>query len=326
MTLARDTETTPAPSAPPADIPEDFARRAAFFLVGAPRCGTTAIAKPLSAHPLICFSKPKEPHFFTRFPGPLARARLVSDYFGPCFGHLAPEHLAWGEGSVSYLYQPEAIAEILALFPQAKFLVAIRNPIDLVYSHHARLLYLMDEEVTDFWQAWQLQDQRRQGRNLPKRCRAPEFLQYREVGRLGHHVGQLFDLAGRARCHVVCFDDWRRDPLSEYRAVLDFLGLPDDGRTLFLRKNDNRTYKSGLLQNLVVNRWPLATTILQRLDQQGRAAQTLKRLRRRLKKRNIVHVERPPLPEPVRAALRESFAEDIAQLSALLGRDFSHWR
>ena len=35
-----------------------------FFVVGAPRCGTTAVSKALAGNPRISFSKPKEPHFF----------------------------------------------------------------------------------------------------------------------------------------------------------------------------------------------------------------------------------------------------------------------
>jgi hypothetical protein len=34
-----------------------------FFIVGAPRCGTTALSKALGGHPRIAFSKPKETHF-----------------------------------------------------------------------------------------------------------------------------------------------------------------------------------------------------------------------------------------------------------------------
>ena len=36
--------------------------RPIFFVVGAPRCGTTAFTAALRAHPGICFSAPKEPH------------------------------------------------------------------------------------------------------------------------------------------------------------------------------------------------------------------------------------------------------------------------
>ena len=35
-----------------------------FYVVGAPRCGTTALSKALAGNPHISFSKPKETHFF----------------------------------------------------------------------------------------------------------------------------------------------------------------------------------------------------------------------------------------------------------------------
>ena len=39
-----------------------------FFLVGAPRCGTTSLSRYLAANPQVCFSRPKEPHYFALLP------------------------------------------------------------------------------------------------------------------------------------------------------------------------------------------------------------------------------------------------------------------
>ena len=38
--------------------------RPSFFIVGSPKCGTTALAKYLSEHDEIFISSPKEPHYF----------------------------------------------------------------------------------------------------------------------------------------------------------------------------------------------------------------------------------------------------------------------
>ena len=35
-----------------------------IFIVGAPRCGTTTLARFLEPHPKICYPLVKEPHFF----------------------------------------------------------------------------------------------------------------------------------------------------------------------------------------------------------------------------------------------------------------------
>ena len=36
------------------------------FIVGAPRCGTTSLSRYLKDHPEVCFSRVKEPHFFSQ--------------------------------------------------------------------------------------------------------------------------------------------------------------------------------------------------------------------------------------------------------------------
>jgi hypothetical protein len=74
-----------------------------FFVVGAPRCGTTAISKYLSRNPHICFSRPKEPHFFSITLHEKPDADLHNDYLALFFPHCSETHQATGEGSVSYL-------------------------------------------------------------------------------------------------------------------------------------------------------------------------------------------------------------------------------
>ena len=42
-----------------------FAKRdPTFMIVGAPKCGTTALYEYLQAHPQVFVSDPKEPHFY----------------------------------------------------------------------------------------------------------------------------------------------------------------------------------------------------------------------------------------------------------------------
>src|SRR5688572_22560028 len=129
-----------------------------FSIVGAPRCGTTSLARYLSSHPSICFSTPKEPHFFSRHDLAEASAEealdlIRSQYLERFFpGRQADVVLA--EGSVSYLYAPERMLPILKMWPAAKFIVAVRNPLEMLPSLHRRHLYNGDETVRDFARAW----------------------------------------------------------------------------------------------------------------------------------------------------------------------------
>src|SRR5215468_1961668 len=219
------------------------------FVVGAPRCGTTFLAKAMARHPQICFSKPKETYFFVREPA-AARPDAMREFLRRHFHALEDSHAVVAEGSPSTLYDPALALRILALDPDARFVVSVRNPVEVAPSFHARMLYTTDEDVPDFATSWSLQEARARGEHIPRRCREPRMLQYRDVCRLAAPVEAFLVALGRERCHVVVFDDLAADPRKVYVALLEFLGLADDGRTAFARKNENRDVARPWLQTL----------------------------------------------------------------------------
>jgi hypothetical protein len=293
-----------------------------FFIVGAPRCGTTALSRALKDHPQISFSKPKETHFFLLAPE-MPVDELRSTYLGVHHGGLTAEHKALGDGSVSYLYTPESIERALRFDPRAKFIAAVRNPLDLVPSYHARMVYDLEEDVADFSAAWDLQASRAAGQNIPKRCHDARLLLYGECGKLGQHVERLFEVAGRERCLIVVYDDFAKDQRAVYQRVLEFVGVEDDGRTKFSRKAENRGFKSSFLQQFVMNPPPWTLRLIEYSNKT--MVRRLKRIRRTIEDFNTFPRTRPPLAPEMRAMLRAYYADDVAKLSGLLGRDLSHW-
>jgi hypothetical protein len=231
------------------------------------------------------------------------------------------------EGSTSHLYDPEIVEHVSAFDPEARIVVAVRNPIDMVYSHHARMVYTLDEDVTDFARAWELQAERTQGRHLPKRCREPRMLLYQEVGSFAARLERLFATAGRHRCHVVVYDDMALDPVKSYRELLEFVGVEYDGRTEFKRKNANREFESAWLQQFVMNPpWPLSYLAVSWELRGWKRPEAIRKARRWLQERNTRKALRPPLSPELRETLRTAFAADVERLGALIGRDLSHWR
>lgn len=304
-----------------------FDNRSSFFIVGAPRCGTTAMSKILARHPEICFAKPKETHLFVQDLGRTDRDFWRQEFVEPFFSHMADEHTTLGEGSVSSLYSKDAVDRILDFDPEAKFIIMVRNPADLVYSYHGRMLFLLDEDEPDFTRAWRLQDERAAGRSLPKRCRDPRLLFYRDVARLAPHVERMFDTVGRERCFVVVFDDFTGDPAAVYRSLCEFLELPFDGRTEFKQKNAHRTYKNPFLQQFLVNPPPMLMKALKAANVTPKELRNRTRpLRHWIRRNNTAPEKRQPLTAEMRAELTAHFADDVARLGRLLDRDFSHWR
>ena len=296
------------------------------FLVGAPRCGTTFLAKALARHPAVCFSKPKESHFFVRDWQEAPPTHWREEFLRRYFGHLAPAHEILVEASPLQLRDPKAIDRLLQFDPDTRFVVALRNPIEMIHSFHARLVYLLDEDEPDFERAWALQADRAQGERLPKRCRDVASLQYRAMASLGSQLERLTRQVGRERVHVVVFDDVTADPVKVYRALLEFLGLPDDGRTRFSRKNGNREFRHAWAQTWVTNppRWVVAWLEARQRKGKPRPEWT-RELRRRLKRWNTRRAKRAPLSAAMRERLRGELAGEIEKLEGLLGRDLSSW-
>src|SRR5690349_13411883 len=157
---------------------EDLRGLGTFFIVGAPRCGTTTLASMLKGHPAVCFAVPKEPHYFSRLPEGWSPERVPADYLPAYFRHWDGAPATLGEGSPSYLYSDRAIGAIEACFPQARYVAMARSPLELVPSHHKRMLYTLDEDEPDLAKAWALRAERRAGRRVPRRCRDPRLLDY----------------------------------------------------------------------------------------------------------------------------------------------------
>jgi hypothetical protein len=241
------------------------------------------------------------------------------------------------EGSVSYLYAPEQLEPILRLWPQAKFIIAVRDPLQMLTSLHQRLLCTGDEAVTDFAAAWALTLPRREGRHIPRSCIDPRCLDYRELARLGTHVDRFFQIVGRERCFVAVFDDLNDNPAKLYGDLLEFLDLPHDGRASFPAHRTASGFKSGALQRLlkrppVVTRHVLAGELfrerVRRLDRDRTPSALMRAIfgaRKRLLEWNEAPAPEPNLPNALRREICDTFASEIALLSDLLERDLSHW-
>lgn len=300
-----------------------------FFIIGAPRCGTTSLSRYLMRHPRICFSRPKETHYFARQGELPSDERLKRDYIDRYFGHRANGESVAGEGSVSYIHLPQAIGQILHLNPDAKFIAMVRNPRSMLPSYHQKMLFLLQEDEADFDKAWALQTARALGKNMPRTCLDPRLLDYTGVASLGAQVQRLFETVGRERSHIIVFDDFVKDTLGEYRAVLDFLGLDYDGQTEFERRFDSQMYRFRWLQLLF---WKTAT-------RGGKFVDTLERSRRKyrddgtvrpnLVKRLTRFNKRPVKPAPLSAhmvdILRNDLRDDVRLLGELLHRDLGYW-
>jgi len=287
-----------------------------FFIVGAPKCGTTALCEYLKDHPQVLFSEPKEPKFFNTDFHESHRYALTMKQYLRCFKEDMNEYTAVGEGSVWYLCSGVAIKNVLEFNPEARFIVLIRCPVELAYSLHSQLFYGGDEDVEDFKTAWDLQASRREGKNLPRHCRDPKALQYGEIAKLGEQIERLYAVVPKDRVLIISSEDLWRDTASIYRDVLSFLELSDDKRSDFPRMNENRRITSRLLPRILY----LAGAAKRALGIRGSTG-----VWRALTPVFTERKKRRPMSPELKQQLRLYFREDVEKLAGLIGRDLSHW-
>ena len=224
------------------------ARKPDFFIVGAPKCGTTTMYDYLKGHPQVFMSEPKEPDYFGA-----DCFQLTPDEasYLALFAGAGPDLMA-GEASALYLYSEQAAERIKAFRPDARIVIMLRQPADFLYSLHGQLSYDMHcEDLRDFRAALDAEPDRRRGRRLSSDLAwEPRLLFYRECATFSTQVRRYLDAFGRDRVHFILFDDFTRDPQAEFSRLCRFLEIRDDVSIQPRRSNAARHWRSKRLAHL----------------------------------------------------------------------------
>jgi hypothetical protein len=199
-----------------------------------------------------------------------------------------------------------------------------RNPVEMLHSFHAQLRYVAEESESDFETAWRLQEQRSRGIGLPPRSRGAFLVQYRELGRFGTQVERMLSQFTREQVKLILYDDFAASPQSVYDDVIQFLGIPHDGRTQFPRINEGKRARLDWLRDFY-RKPPSPLRSAFRGLKRAVGGDSLGTVARKLVALNTVAERRPPLAPAFRAELVETFRDEVARLGRILDRDLSHW-
>jgi hypothetical protein len=304
-----------------------------FFIVGAPKCGTTALDAYLSEHPQIFMGR-KEQHFFGSdlsaiWTHPDAGWRPSPDEYFGMFGD-SRDAKRRGESSVWYLWSRRAASEIYAYKPTARIIAMVRNPVEMLPSLHSQYLYDSVEVIADFAGALAAEQDRRHGRRIPRYGGSePWRLFYRDVVRFYEQVERYFTVFGRHQVRVVLFDDFVNEPQRTYERTLAFLDVDKTFAPDFRVVNPNKRIRSRRLQHTV---WSLCdpSSRLRRagtrlIPVHGIRSALLQRSVPTLRRMNTAVESRQPIDPAVKAELAAELAPDIDRLGDLIGRDLSRW-
>lgn len=286
-----------------------------FLFIGPPKTGSTSLYQYLLQHPDIFMCPVKEPAFF-RYEGMEnmpANQGMVNDIaeYRDLFAGVAGEK-AIGEASTCYFGVPCVAENIHRHIPDCRIITILRHPVDRAFSHYNMLRQggFSDLSFAEFVE---------QGlRGKPAIDTIPFAHSF-----YARHLQRYLGFFPRERLAVFKYDDFREDSLALAREVFRFLEV-DDTFTPETRRNYNQRF---------VTNSPIATKIAK---QNG---VLLKLARRYIPPRYRANIrygvekllssgpapQKEELSQELRAELTSWYREDIEQLQALVGNDFSSW-
>ncbi len=291
------------------------AKRPNFFLAGAAKSGTTALAVALGGNQDVYMPRLKEPHLYAHLADPAmglyadeatARKRYSEHYAG-----VAGE-AAIGDASTTSLVVPGAAAVIADEVPSARIVVILRQPVDRAYSHFCHFVAAGGERTTSFAEALRLEDQR-QAEGFPF------IYRYRAWSRYSEQLPPFFQHFGRDRILVHLYDDLRRNPEGVVRATFAFLEVDDRGVLAPLGEHNEVRAPRFVPLRRALNGGPARRAMRHHLA-------TSPVWRPLVRMGSTLVRPKPPLDPDLRAELTEGFRDEILRLEDLIGRDLAAWR
>lgn len=282
-----------------------------FFVVGHPKCGTTALYDMLRQHPQIFMSPVKEPRFFVsddelRFPA--LRQTTQADYLR--LFAAAGVGQRTGEASPQYLASRSAPGAIATANPSARIIAILREPASFIRSLHNHYVRRGIDRPEDLGVALAGGSSHPLWRHYEQRVRFVDQLErYRAV----FPPDQLL---------VLIYDDYRSSNVDTMRRVFHFLQVdqayevaPHDLNPAF----GVRSHTAALVwQRLMLGQGRVSAAL-------GRAARAAvphgarDAVRATYRRANLT--QPPAVDEALMARLRLHFAPEVRKASDYLGRD-----
>lgn len=258
-----------------------------FLIIGAQKCGTTALAYSLRKHPEVFLPKAKEAHHFGTVAGDSVGGIAYREFFKDWRGE---PHI--GEATPNYLTLPNAAQQIHTVLPNVRLVVSLRNPVDRAYSA--------------YWHA--LREGAVRG-SFEQVISAPEQLALNRRwsgiisdGRYHRYLMNYKRLFKQEQIHIIIHEDLIAHPSKTLVALANFLGIGDP--SLFPAPKQNQTSRSKLphfMRSLLVQHFPA------------------------FHKRTLIPFIPPPMQPDTRATLCRFYRSDNEKLADCLGRDLSQW-
>jgi len=280
-----------------------------FFIVGAPKAGTTSIYEYLKNHPQIFMSPIKEPNYFAinilTQNDPINPIRNKKKYL-ELFKDVKNE-LVIGEASTHYLSDHDAPKSIHDITPTARILISLRDPVEREFSH-----FLMHqgygETIRNFHEQLKIEIENYQT--------STEYFALKH-GMYYENVKRYVDIFGNNQVKIIIFEEFIKNPKEGIEEILRFLDL--DPKLAIFKNKIHNPYK--------IVRGPIAHRVLEskKLSKLAKSFMS-ESIRVSIKEKFFLkRQKKPELESKDRTTLIKFYQEDVKKLESVIGRRLQ-WR
>jgi hypothetical protein len=209
-----------------------------FLIIGAQKCGTTALYDMLAKHPQILESSRKEVHFFDRN---FVKGKYWYRRHFPTYWELwrrskeLKKTVVTGEATPIYLFHPLAAERVYQNLSKIKLICILRDPVDRAYSHYQHEVRFGMEPLS-FEEALDREEERLSGEEEKLR-KDPYYRPFRlahySYQARGFYLKQLqcwWKLFGKERILVLFNENLRKNYLTVLNQVFKFIGVDQVGQ------------------------------------------------------------------------------------------------
>lgn len=292
------------------------------FLIGAQKAATTSLYFWLSQHPDICAPlSVKDYAFFTRPEYYNLGISHINDFYKDDF-HNQKVIL---QGSVHYIFFEEAIKRIHKHKPQAKFILALRNPKERVISAY-RYAKKFNYETEPFEKAIGLEEKRLKFANI----RIQSECTYLHHGLYHKQISTFLKYFDRSQLHICFYEDIKSKPEEVIKKSFEFLNVDTTFSPELKSMNKTGKVKNKTLQKIAFGNHPVRNFFIRKVLRKLVPENTRTKLRWRVIHMNTDasqnSVDDIDISQETLNYLDNFFRGDIDKLEKLLDKDLSHWK
>lgn len=270
---------------------------ATFIGIGAQKSASTWLYGVLQQSPDVKVSEIKEVDFFSYY-----FDRGYEWYERNFDDPVAHRHR--GEISPSYLIHPAAAARAAAYNPDLQIFVALRDPVERIYSNHLH----------------EVRKGHISGANLQFETALENNPLYREQGLYAKYLTAWYDQFPAEQIHVMFQEEIRQDRAAAAAAAMQALGLEPLEGFLDLKANESVQYRNAALGERL---WKMGN--FARKNGLGRVVETIKSApgvrQMRQANRQAMRETVVPMNTETEVQLQAFYADDVAALEKRLGRE-----